>query len=1022
MPSISLPDLVAAYRKAKVDLFYSSDPRRLELIEYEIDLDEKLAALLERLQGADEAWVSEESFLGDFTFAPKRLEEPPESQQTFWSDPVRSWDQRTNGTNRSALGEFRLMSRCSIDFHVVSTLWMLQVGTYLDRELSESAFGNRLRRAPDGGPNRLGSGSFLPYQPAYQRWRDDGLTAMARALGEGKEVIALTADVTAFYHRLDAGFLERVGFTAGVLDVELDSAQAKLNRLFVAALRGWSRMVATATGWRSRGLPVGLPASAVVANLALAELDVVIERFAPLYYGRYVDDVLLVVETNGGLTDQRGLWDWLVERSDGLLTREPASPLEVGVASESAIRFVPWYLAESTVAFENSKNKTFHLSGPSGLTMIESIRVTIRERSSEWRALATMPDDVGDIGHSIASVLRGDGDAAITLRDADRVSARKQSFSLRLRDLGVYERNLPADEWAEQRNEFFRATCDHVLTLPAFFELAPYLPRLVALAAAAEDRDSIVMLVRAVARLVEDVRGTCTVRVAAFSPAASERDDWTAEEPAWALVLDRWVSHLIDQIVDEIASGWRSRMRAGDLRQILAPLKELDAASSRPLPGVMVIHARHRSMARRDLAYHPYRWTLLGMPGAEQLAPTETPDVPLDPVVAAGANLLVMALRVRRVAPRRGLELRGEANAGIVFATRPPTMMELQTALPSRARHRYGVAPSRVVSRILTALRGQFSTATAQVRQREGWPTLIEVPVGRGPGPVRIALAMLGVDENNALASATGTPNLSRQRFNNFRVLLDEVAAHNGRPDYLILPELAMPAQWFPVFARGLRRSGISLVSGIEHQPTGRGKVANQVWAALKVDGWGLRYSLHRQDKQRPARPEKKLLAPLKLTVVPQQPWRLPPVIEHGDFRFSLLICSEMTNIDYRAHLRGAIDALIVPEWNTDVHWFEALVESASLDLHAYIAQANTLGYGDTRVRAPMKHSFARDVVRLKGGTHDYFVMGDLDTDWLRRFQTAESYSVPPPSPPRPDAELKPLPDGFAIDPERESW
>lgn len=102
-----------------------------------------------------------------------------------------------------------------------------------------------------------------------------------------------------------------------------------------------------------------------------------------------------------------------------------------------------------------------------------------------------------------------------------------------------------------------------------------------------------------------------------------------------------------------------------------------------------------------------------------------------------------------------------------------------------------------------------------------------------------------------------------------------------------------------------------------------------------------------------------------------------------------------------------------------DVHWFEALVESASLDLHAFVAQANTLGFGDTRLRAPMAKPYARDVVRLKGGTHDYFVMGDLDVDWLRRFQTAAARALPTPPPPETDAELKPLPDGFRIDPER---
>jgi len=279
---------------------------------------------------------------------------------------------------------------------------------------------------------------------------------------------------------------------------------------------------------------------------------------------------------------------------------------------------------------------------------------------------------------------------------------------------------------------------------------------------------------------------------------------------------------------------------------------------------------------------------------------------------------------------------------------------------------------------------------------------------------------MLRVDVAHATAAAAGVPHLSRERFDALREFLESVARHSGHPDYLVLPELGLPAAWFPELASGLQRSGVSLISGIEHQPSGPSQVTNQVWAALRVDGPGRRFALYKQDKQRPARREARLLAGVGKTLVPDHPWTQPPVLSHGDFRFALLVCSELTNIGNRAPLRGAIDALIVPEWNQDVHWFEALVESATLDLHTYVAQANTLGYGDTRLRAPMDEPYARDVVRLKGGVHDYMVMGEIDHDWLRRFQTADVAGVAPPAAPTPSAALKPTPDGFRLDPERE--
>ena len=162
---------------------------------------------------------------------------------------------------------------------------------------------------------------------------------------------------------------------------------------------------------------------------------------------------------------------------------------------------------------------------------------------------------------------------------------------------------------------------------------------------------------------------------------------------------------------------------------------------------------------------------------------------------------------------------------------------------------------------------------------------------------------------------------------------------------------------------------------------------------------------IYRQDKQRPALHEELELQRLAgLEMKPDKVWKTPPIIQHGDLRFSMLICSELTNIRYRADLRGKVDALFVPEWNPDTETFNALVESAALDVHAYIIQCNDRQYGDSRIRAPYKDSWNRDVLRVKGGVTDYCVIGEIDVQALRQFQSSQR------SPGKP---FKPVPDGF---------
>jgi hypothetical protein len=107
--------------------------------------------------------------------------------------------------------------------------------------------------------------------------------------------------------------------------------------------------------------------------------------------------------------------------------------------------------------------------------------------------------------------------------------------------------------------------------------------------------------------------------------------------------------------------------------------------------------------------------------------------------------------------------------------------------------------------------------------------------------------------------------------------------------------------------------------------------------------------------------------------------------------------------------MRGEVDTLFVLSWNQDLESFGAMVEAAVLDVHCYMVLVNNRKYGDSRVRTPSKKNWMRDLVRIKGGLDDYFVVTDLDVMSLRNFQ---SYHEPPLGD---DAAFKPTPEGFTI-------
>lgn len=266
--------------------------------------------------------------------------------------------------------------------------------------------------------------------------------------------------------------------------------------------------------------------------------------------------------------------------------------------------------------------------------------------------------------------------------------------------------------------------------------------------------------------------------------------------------------------------------------------------------------------------------------------------------------------------------------------------------------------------------------------------------------------------QSSWVAAATKGTDPDVGRYARLNRLINGVIASPSDSRYLVMPELSMKLRWFVRTAQKLQGRGISFIAGVEYQHAKRGRVRNQVWASLIHDGLGFPSLFrYRQDKQSPALHERQEIKRLaNLSMQPETTWKQPPVIQHGGFFFSLLVCSELTNIKYRASLRGRVDAVIVPEWNQDTESFSSLVESAALDIHAYIVQSNDRAYGDSRIRAPFKDSWKRDILKVRGGLDDYCVTAEIDIHSLRQFQSSHF---------SPDGPFKPVPDGYELPYER---
>jgi predicted amidohydrolase len=631
----------------------------------------------------------------------------------------------------------------------------------------------------------------------------------------------------------------------------------------------------------------------------------------------------------------------------------------------------------------------FVLEGETGNALVNSLEREIKERSSEWRALPDLPDNSEDIATALLSATQKDGESADNLRKADVLSMRRAKFAIKLRDFEAYERDLLPYDWQKHRHAFFEAFIQHVLVLPTFFNLAIYLPRIIRLATACEDFVELRKMIEKLFALVSDVRENCESKI----KSCDGKNPLEPEE-----VISTWLSQLYQLIDENIKMAFPPRLsRLGHKlwddqfggKDYIWPF-ETD---------INELKKQQYHLFSHDLAYMPFRF--IGIPNelhSHRGIPAKKTVVFLDAStllcnkIYSGLQMVGKSIKCFR---EKALPY------GLLFATRPFNLTELYLL----SKDPYSCTHSEDIAKSIFALRGFCPEKKLPLKNDKN---ILEVSLNREKTTLRIGLASWKTDSNSWIASVTKNNDSDLTRYKRLTNLLNEVLKSNKNPDYLIFPELSIPARWFLRFAQKLQRKGISLVAGVEYLHRPKKVVNNQVWVALSHDGLGFPSMIvFRQDKLNAALYEEQELYRLAgVKLKPYHPWKTPPIIRHGDFFFALLVCSELTNISYRSALCGKVDALFVPEWNKDTETFNALVESAALDIHVYIIQCNDRQYGDSRIRAPYKESWKRDLVRLKGGITDYFVIGEIDIMSLRKFQS--SYRSP-------DGIFKPVPDGFNI-------
>ncbi len=188
-----------------------------------------------------------------------------------------------------------------IEIHIISVLWIIKYGVRYDLELDDNSVGNRLLINKNKDNIIQGSSLFKPYFKQYQKWRDESVSTAKSILDKGKNVLFLNLDIRDYFHsvRLPCSELYNNKYHDNLKNVFL-----KIHIIYTKQVAekysipyNFINEIVKDNLIQEVVLPIGLLSSYVLANHYLKRFDSsVLQKIKPAYYGRYVDDILIVLE------------------------------------------------------------------------------------------------------------------------------------------------------------------------------------------------------------------------------------------------------------------------------------------------------------------------------------------------------------------------------------------------------------------------------------------------------------------------------------------------------------------------------------------------------------------------------------------------------------------------------------------------------------------------------------------------------------------------------------------------------
>ena len=979
MGGFTKKEILFTYRKVKRELYNEKEHIILEdIVNFEENLYENIEYLLELLNENSndliDLFINNIENIGKSNFIFKKVK--------FKSNPNFKVKRNIENLNRKLFEfdsgesvEYRYLSNISIFFQIIGGLWINRIGYKLDKHFPENVYGCRLKKFDENIDLHYyeqNHSLYKPYFNDYRKWQNDLFDKIDSF--ENKDIVVITSDLKKYYHLVEISILEKKVKKLISQHIDFLSDEDKfLNDLLFVMLKKFNEFnnenykdfySNENLDFKKFGLPLTLNVSRVLANIYLLDFDKdIIQNVRPIYYGRYVDDLIIAIEYNSDKDNLEfnkvlsNLKEYKID-IDGNLKSLNKENLKLSFNTEK----------ENIFLFNNRKDKT----------ELNQIRKSINRSSSEWKLLPDTSEYEENKDLDLFQSINKEAEEINSLRKSDGLILKRNKFIKEILSFESDIKNYDKKNWRNRLDNFLNVTFEFIFDIKNFIDLNKYVPRLFGLIIHSGNED-------VTKKYFEELSNILTI-LGKQSDNKNQHKFNLAKGFIYKKIYENLICSNSLSEVNSIYALEHLSTKIFIYEDFENNVKRYFSTDLHSIP--------FKNCYFKYQEYVEYITCNIQDEDIEDLSITFFNDDLKDFI---GNNIHSTKCDCEDQNCDNNCHKIFEST-GFYFFTRRISLLELSVAFKNKALfEKYSFI------KLAKKYYHRFDLKIDTIDNHYQFVDFTETKSNKNPSICNTHF-LTKEESYDAMVRQLNEPD--KDRFDRLKRIINEIIKNSKTIDYVVFHELSLPRHLYVQIAEKLCFVNVNLIAGLEYKINSKKRTAdNQIVYVLNTGNkTGGCIALYQSKTIGAVHENTELFNRGNLKIDGYFKDKL--IIKHNNFVFSGLICNDLLDINNRCHLRGEIDALFIVAWNQDLETYQHLVKSASLDIHCFVSLCNNKIFGDTRIRAPYKDEWKRDMQKIHGGELDNFMISELPIYELRNFQTN---NVPPVKP------FKPFPTGFKI-------